>query len=70
MKRVFFFIFLFYILRSQIVMRYLFFFSVQDVIPPGAVVLSANGTPFIVQNGLAFCANPETYAVTHPGVKN
>jgi len=39
-----------------------------DVIPQGAVVLSANGTPFVVQNGFAYCANPETYAVTHPGV--
>lgn len=40
----------------------------MDMIPQGAVVLSANGTPFVVQNGFAFCANPETYAVTHPGV--
>jgi len=44
------------------------FCDVSDIIPPGAVLIAANGTPFVVQNGLTFCASPDAYTVSHPAV--
>lgn len=41
-----------------------------DIIPQGAVILAANGTPFVVQNGLTLCASPDAYTVAHPAMNN